>query len=208
MFTWCRTQTEPVRCTTFSKINWPTLAHGYTPGRPRRGRNNARPTMTIWETRFGTQRGSRLWGPQWVQTRSCCEQRQPAWKRRADCGRPCHGSPDAQCAWQIRLQCAGPRCHHFLRTVSNRPSTRKAMMACGGLFWVLGRLPGSRKMAHWLTNLPMRLGWSAARMAPAAYWASWENALEMLSRLDRTDLGAGWQWQARSCSWNDLQTED
>ena len=25
--------------------------------------------------------------------------------------------PDAQCAWQILHQCAGPRCHHFLRTV-------------------------------------------------------------------------------------------
>ena len=25
--------------------------------------------------------------------------------------------PDLQCAWQLLLQCAGPRCHHFLRTV-------------------------------------------------------------------------------------------
>ena len=24
---------------------------------------------------------------------------------------------DLQCAWQLLLQCAGPRCHHFLRTV-------------------------------------------------------------------------------------------
>ena len=25
--------------------------------------------------------------------------------------------PDAQCAWQILVQCAGPRCHHLLRTM-------------------------------------------------------------------------------------------
>ena len=25
--------------------------------------------------------------------------------------------PDLQCAWQLLVQCAGPRCHHFLRTV-------------------------------------------------------------------------------------------
>ena len=25
--------------------------------------------------------------------------------------------PDLQCAWQILLQCAGPRCHHCLRTL-------------------------------------------------------------------------------------------
>ena len=24
---------------------------------------------------------------------------------------------DVQCAWQILLQCAGPRCHHLLRTI-------------------------------------------------------------------------------------------
>ena len=28
--------------------------------------------------------------------------------------------PDLQCAWQILLQCAGPRCHHFLRTTMTR----------------------------------------------------------------------------------------
>ena len=25
--------------------------------------------------------------------------------------------PDLQCAWQILLQCVGPRCHHMLRTL-------------------------------------------------------------------------------------------
>ena len=34
--------------------------------------------------------------------------------------------PDGQCAWQIILQCAGPRCHHFLRTVPPRQSAECA----------------------------------------------------------------------------------
>ena len=25
--------------------------------------------------------------------------------------------PDLQCAWQLSVQCAGPRCHHLLRTM-------------------------------------------------------------------------------------------
>ena len=28
--------------------------------------------------------------------------------------------PDLQCSWQVLLQCAGPRCHHSLRTVPPR----------------------------------------------------------------------------------------
>ena len=100
--------------------------------------------------------------------------------------------PDAQCAWQILLQCASPRCHHFLRTVPPRQSTGYAEGHDDGMWraveGVLGRLPGSQwqsEMARWLTSLPMRLGGlgirSAARTAPAAYWASWADALEMLS---------------------------
>ena len=32
--------------------------------------------------------------------------------------------PDLQCAWQILVQCAGPRCHHYVRTVP--PSESRA----------------------------------------------------------------------------------
>ena len=32
--------------------------------------------------------------------------------------------PDLQCAWQILLQCAGPRCHHLLRTVPPNATSR------------------------------------------------------------------------------------
>ena len=30
--------------------------------------------------------------------------------------------PDLQCAWQVLLQCAGPRCHHLLRTLAPESS--------------------------------------------------------------------------------------
>ena len=101
--------------------------------------------------------------------------------------------PDVQCAWQILLQCVGPRCHHFLRTVPPRQSAHYAHEHDAGMWraleGVLGRLPGEprqREMAHLLSTLPMRLGGlglrSATRTAPAAYWASWADALEMLSK--------------------------
>ena len=57
--------------------------------------------------------------------------------------------PDVQCGWQILLQCAGPRCHHFLRTISpaqvvqyaegHDEGMRRAMAE------VLGGFPGTRE---------------------------------------------------------------
>ena len=100
--------------------------------------------------------------------------------------------PDLQSAWQILLQCAGPRCHHFLRTVPPDQSARYAVGHDLGMRRamesVLGSFPGTERQkesAHELATLPMRLGGlglrSARRMAPAAFWASWADALPMLS---------------------------
>ena len=58
---------------------------------------------------------------------------------------------------------------------------------------LLGHLPGDQEQqsaARRITTLPMRLGGlgirSAARVSPAAYWASWADALAMLqARLPR-----------------------
>ena len=65
--------------------------------------------------------------------------------------------PDLQCAWQILLQCAGPRCHHFLRTVPPHQSAKYADNHDKGMMeamqTVLGSIPGSeiarRKVASW-----------------------------------------------------------
>ena len=88
--------------------------------------------------------------------------------------------PDIQCAWQILLQCAGPRCH--LRTIPPSQSETYADGHDGGMWRALealmGRLPGDiqeREAARRVASLPMRLGGlgfrSARRTAPAAYWA-------------------------------------
>ena len=53
--------------------------------------------------------------------------------------------PDLQCAWQILLQCAGPRCHHLLRTLPPSVSASYATGHAygheddGGLAWRIAR---------------------------------------------------------------------
>ena len=53
--------------------------------------------------------------------------------------------PDIQCAWQILLQCAGPRCHHYSRTIPPSQSETYADGHDGGMWRALealmGRLP-------------------------------------------------------------------
>ena len=101
--------------------------------------------------------------------------------------------PDLQCAWQLLLQCAGPRCHHLLRTVPPSQSFRYAQGHDAGMQRamevLLGSLPGDDaqvEMARHITTLPLRMGGlglrSALRMAPAAFWASWADALPMLQQ--------------------------
>ena len=100
--------------------------------------------------------------------------------------------PDLQCAWQVLLQCSGPRCHHTLRTMPPGSSSSYAEGHDEGMSramgTVLGGLPGTERqhqVAKMLATLPMRLGGlglrSAQRMAHAAYWASWADALPMIS---------------------------
>ena len=100
--------------------------------------------------------------------------------------------PDLQCAWQVLLQCAGPRCHHFLRTMPPSCSVEYALGHDMGMQRtmdaVLGGLPGNEAQvteAKTLATLPMRMGGlgfrSAERMAPCAFWASWADALPMIA---------------------------
>ena len=54
--------------------------------------------------------------------------------------------PDVQCGWQILVQCAGPRCHHLLRTVPPSQSRQHAVGHDAGMMRamesVLGGIPG------------------------------------------------------------------
>ena len=99
--------------------------------------------------------------------------------------------PDLQCAWQILLQCAGPRCHHMLRTLPPTQSREYAEEHDAGMQRtmevLLGGLPGddqAKDAGVKLATLPMRLGGlglrSAQRVAPDAFWASWADALHMI----------------------------
>ena len=55
--------------------------------------------------------------------------------------------PDLQCAWQLVLQCAGPRCHHLLRTLPPTQAQRYAQShddgVRGAAAKLLGGLPGN-----------------------------------------------------------------
>ena len=94
--------------------------------------------------------------------------------------------PDLQHAWQLLLQCAGPGCHHFLRTV---PPTQSRTYAEGHdqgmrgvMATMLGRLPGDahqqeahqQEVALQLATLPMGLeGFglrSGTKTFPAAFF--------------------------------------
>jgi len=109
--------------------------------------------------------------------------------------------PDLQCAWQLLLQCAGPRANHLLRTLPPSQSQAYARAHDDGMWTaaqrLLGELPGgdaALETARVLATLPMRLGGvglrSAARTAQAAYWASWADALAMIEQRAPTVAAA------------------
>ena len=91
--------------------------------------------------------------------------------------------PDLQVAWQILVQCAGPRCHHLLRTLPPSQSSEYSLVHDVGMLRamksLLGGLPGEpqeREDACRFATLPIKMGGlglgSATWMVPAAIWAS------------------------------------
>ena len=101
--------------------------------------------------------------------------------------------PDLQAGWQILIQCAGPRCHHIIRTLPPSQSADYAQGHDEGMKRtmdnLLGGLPGEvheQEVARNIASLPMRMGGlgirSAQRMALGAFWASWADALHMIDQ--------------------------
>ena len=97
--------------------------------------------------------------------------------------------PDLQCASQLHVQSAGPRCNCFLRTLPPTDSAAYAAAHDAGMQTVLAKLLRSTKLeesefARHLASLPVRSGGlgirSACRTAVPAFWASWADALPML----------------------------
>ena len=96
--------------------------------------------------------------------------------------------PHLQSAWQILLQSANPRCNHTIRTMPPTLCAAYCRSHDEGIWEtakvLLDGLPQGNAVAQQLAALPMRMGGlglrSAARCAPAAYWASWADALHMI----------------------------
>ena len=105
---------------------------------------------------------------------------------------------DLQCAW---LQCAGPRCHHFLRTMPPCQSAQYAVEHDMGMRRAMGTVfPGTAEQTAWaayLATLPKRqdgLGLrSAVRAAPAAFLGIMGgctlHALTSVARADQSHCG-------------------
>ena len=97
--------------------------------------------------------------------------------------------PDLQCAWQILVQCAGPRCHHYVRTVPPSESRAYAEGHDTGMLEtmrvLLGGLTGDEAQKDVAQRIATRFGLglrSASRMSHAAYWASWADSLQMIAQ--------------------------
>ena len=101
--------------------------------------------------------------------------------------------PDLQSAWQVLLQCAGPRCHHVIRTVPPNQPIEYARRHDEGMEQtmgaLLGGLPGEQRAKNKAQQIGIvahcrmgRIGVeiSETHMAHGAYWASWADALEMI----------------------------
>ena len=145
-------------------------ASGWTVGRQGVGIGTTRAPPTCWSSgvKCGVQKASRCWAlpkgtPKFVEdvTQRRLEEENRLWEAISSV-------PDLQCAWQILLQCAGPRCHHLLRTLLPSVSPSYANRAqCGhaeddgGLVRRIARRPN-----------PERSGPHALEFAPCG-WAVW-----------------------------------
>ncbi len=99
--------------------------------------------------------------------------------------------PDPQCSWQILSRCAVPRGNYWIRTLPPSLSQEYAVQRDDAIWQTFveiaqaGAIPEPLRMSgRRIAQLPARLGGlglrSTARAAPAAFWASWADALEMI----------------------------
>ena len=76
--------------------------------------------------------------------------------------------PDLQCAWQLLLQCAGPRCHHVLRTVPPSQAGHDEGMF-QTMTTLLGALPGTEEQISTARDIT-RLGGLGLRSGTNCTW--------------------------------------
>ena len=99
--------------------------------------------------------------------------------------------PDLQIAWLLLLYCASPRAQHVLRTVPPRDAAAYASEHDQAVWTTVQHIlaePDARGQqwgaARQVAFLPAAAGGlglaSAERLAPAAYWAAWADALPVM----------------------------
>ena len=107
--------------------------------------------------------------------------------------------PDLQCAWTLLLQSAHPKGNHSMRTMPPTQSATYCVAHDDGIWEtakaLLNGVPSDAEPeAKQLSSLTMRLGGlglqSAERCAPAAYWASWADAIQMIGSPGSSPAGA------------------
>ena len=91
---------------------------------------------------------------------------------------------DLQCSWQLLLQSANPRANHTMRTLPPSQSPAYCQAHDEVMCWVKSQpraktTPGSfpHCQCEWADWGCVRL-----RCAPAAFWASWADALPMIAK--------------------------
>ena len=145
----------------------------------------------IWEKAFGALRESRFLVLPSGQKRSCKHSLKDDSNLNNDCGKPSLRfqtfSALGSCSCSARAHAATTCCELFLLPNSAAYAAGHDAGMQQTMVALLGTLPGDHEqttMAHNLASLPMRLGRlslrSARRVAPAAYWASWSDAMPML----------------------------
>ena len=113
------------------------------------------------------------------------------WRTKRSCGMPFHGSRTCSRVGRSSSSAQVPRCHHLLRTLPpsqsahTRLSTMRACRERCGHCWETSPVVIRRRRMRpdWPHSPCAWVVWvsrAAVRMAPAAYWASWADALPML----------------------------
>ena len=98
---------------------------------------------------------------------------------------------DPQCAWLMLSMSAVPRANHILRMLPPSQSAQYAQLHDEAIWQSFTHVMGTEQLmgdslARDIASMPARMGGlglrSAARMAQAAFWASWVNALPVIKQ--------------------------
>ena len=178
--------TGSVAHTIFWKNNcWSKLGSNSTQAKPECGMEEepARPTSQISVMKSGSQRASKSWALQLGCLSSCAASRSRGWKTRADSGKQsfamCVEDPFAMCWASLPPSLANTPSEsgNRVRTSARRRDVASDERFDGGLDRHGagkddGTPIGDTPHAPQRTRVP--------RMAPAAFWSSWADALQMI----------------------------